>query len=87
MTKEDLMPLARTYFDSDPQRTEIFGTEDRHFFNSEGDAKYYCKTDKKYFYFHKSDFEKKQEIKKVIEISKVVESKEDKPIKKVTVKK
>jgi len=90
MTKEDLMPLAKTYFDSDPKRTEIYGTEDRHFFNTKSDVEYYCKTDKKYFYFQKIDFEKKSEIKdikNVIEVPKKAESKEEKPVKKVTIKK
>jgi hypothetical protein len=68
MNKEQLLPLAKTYFDSDPNRTEIFGTEDRHFFNSEGDAKYYCKIDKKYFHFTKNDFVKPEPVpvKKVV---------------------
>jgi hypothetical protein len=86
MTKEDLMPLAKTYFDSGSKRTVIYGTEDKHFFNTESDAMYYCKQSVKFYSFHRSDFEKKPEVKKVTEVSKV-ESKEEKPVKKVTIKK
>jgi hypothetical protein len=64
MTKEDLLPLAKQYFDADPMRTEIYGTEDKHFFNSVSDVKYYCKTNKEYFHFVKNDFQEKP--KKVV---------------------
>jgi hypothetical protein len=80
MTKEELLPLAKTYFDSDKNRTVIFGTEDKHFFNSEGDAKYYCKDLKKFYPFYKSDFE---QPKKVVKQVKVVEVKKEEPKKEV----
>jgi hypothetical protein len=63
MTKEDLLSLAKTYFNSDKSRVVIFGTEDKHFFNSEGDARSYCKVEKKYFKFVVSDFEEKLVVK------------------------
>jgi hypothetical protein len=66
MTKEELMPLAKTYFDSDKTRLVIFGTEDKHFFNTEGDAKHYCKDSKEYYSFHKHDFDKPKPVKKVV---------------------
>ena len=58
MTKEDLLPLAKTYFDSSPELKEIYGTEDRHFWYKEIQAINYCKREKKYFKFVKADFEK-----------------------------
>lgn len=64
MTKEDLLPLAKTYFDSDKTRTLIFGTEDKHFFNSEGDARSYCKVDRKYFKFTIHDFKEEKPVVK-----------------------
>lgn len=76
MTKEELLPLAKTYFDSDKNRTLIFGTEDKHFFNSEGDAKHYCKDSKEYYTFHESDFE---QPKKVVKEVKVVEAEKEEP--------
>lgn len=57
MTKEDLLAEAKEYFDNDLNRVEIFATEDRHFFNTEGDARYHCKDVKKYFQFTKNDFD------------------------------
>lgn len=71
MTKEELLPLAKQYFDSDPKRIVIFGTEDKHFFNNEGDAKYYCKEIKKYFPFTKEDFDKKLVENRKIEAEKL----------------
>lgn len=61
MTKEDLMPLAKTYFDSTPDLVEIFGTEDKHFFLREIQAQKYCKREKEYFNFNAEDFKEKKE--------------------------
>jgi len=57
MTKKELLPLAKIYFDSDKLRIEIFGTEDKHFFNTENDVKSYCKVDKQYYRFTLEDFD------------------------------
>ena len=57
MTKKELLPLAKTYFDSNPQLAFIFGTEDKHFYFTEGDVKYYCKGVIKHFKFIKNDFD------------------------------
>ena len=64
MTKKDLLPLAKTYFDTDKSRVIIFGTEDKHFFNTEGDARSYCKVDRKYFKFTVYDFEEDKPVVK-----------------------
>ncbi|MDH4127169.1 MAG: hypothetical protein OEV44_00335 [Spirochaetota bacterium] len=71
MTKEELLTLAKQYFDSDLDRTVIFGTEDKHFFNNEGDAKYYCKDLKKYFLFTREDFNKELVEKRKVENEKL----------------
>lgn len=60
MTKEQLLPLAKTYFDSSPELKEIFGTEDQHFWYKEIQAKKYCKMEKQYFRFTPEDFEQKE---------------------------
>jgi len=59
MTKQDLLPLAKTYFDSSPGLMEIFGTEDSHFWYKEIQAQKYCKSIKEYFRFTPSDFKLK----------------------------
>lgn len=56
MTKKELLIIARQYFDSNDNRKEIFATEDKHFFNAESDARYYCKDEKKYYHITISDF-------------------------------
>ena len=61
MTKQDLLLLAKTYFDSSPELKEIFGTEDSHFWYREIQAQKYCKSEKKYFQFTREDFEIKEE--------------------------
>jgi hypothetical protein len=61
MTKQDLLPLAKTYFDSSPELKEIFGTEDKHFFYKEIQAQKYCKREREYFHYVPSDFEIKEE--------------------------
>jgi len=58
MTKKELSPLAKTYFDSSPELKEIYGTEDKHFWYKEIQAINYCKREKEYFKFVKEDFEK-----------------------------
>lgn len=61
MTKEQLLPLAKTYFDSSPDLKEIFGTGDKQFFYKEFDAKKYCaRNDKQYYKFVSSDLEEKE---------------------------
>jgi uncharacterized protein YaaQ len=82
MTKEELLPLAKTYFDSDPNRTIIFGTEDKHFYNTIGDVKNYCKSEKEYFTFTKDDFKEKVKVTK----PKEVKSNTEKSVKKITKK-
>jgi hypothetical protein len=61
MTKEELLPLAKTYFDSSSDLVEIFGTEDSHFWYREIQAKKFCKGEKVYFRFTPADFEVKEE--------------------------
>lgn len=64
MTKKELLPLAKLYFDHNPERIEIFGTEDKHFFNNEGDAKAYCRDLKQYYHFTPVDFDEKIQERK-----------------------
>ena len=61
MTKQDLLQLAKTYFDSSPELKEIYGTEDSHFWYREIQAIKYCKSEKKYFHFTREDFDVKEE--------------------------
>lgn len=79
MTKAELLPLAKQYFDNNKSLTVIYGTEDKHFFYEEGYAITYCKGGKIYFPFTPEDFvvkvvpkpkpisqkEKKAEVKKI----------------------
>jgi hypothetical protein len=60
MTKNELLPLAKTYFDSNKDLKEIFGTEDKHFWYKEIQAVRFCKGDKLYFKFTPEDFEEKK---------------------------
>ena len=60
MTKQDLLPLAKTYFDSSPELNEIFGTEDRHFWYREIQAIKYCGVKLLYFRYTPEDFEEKE---------------------------
>lgn len=64
MTKEQLMKLAKTYFDNKPGLLKIFGTEDKHFFTEEIHAIRFCKREKEYFLFTREDFAKKKAIPK-----------------------
>lgn len=60
MTKDELKPLAKVYFDNNKALFEIFGTEDRHFFYEEIQAIRYCGKDKIFFHFAPVDFGKKK---------------------------
>ena len=65
MTKDELKPLAKVYFDNNKALFEIFGTEDRHFFYEEIQAKRYCGKDKIFFHFTPVDFGKKKKVHSV----------------------
>lgn len=64
MTKEQLLVLAKQYFDYDEKREEIFATADKHFFNTEHDAKSYCKGEIEYHHITRIDFDIEQRKKK-----------------------
>lgn len=61
MTKNDLLPLAKTYFDSSQELQVIYGTADGHFWYKEIQCQRYSNKNKvQYFRFEKADFDKKE---------------------------
>lgn len=62
MTREELMPLAKTYFVSNPLLPIIYGTGDQHFFFEKVQAQRHCGKDIPYFPFIAEDFAKKKKV-------------------------
>jgi hypothetical protein len=56
MTKEQLLPLAKVYFNHNKGLLSIYGTEDKHFFYEEIHAIRHCGKEKKFFMFTQEDF-------------------------------
>lgn len=56
MTKKELLPLAKQYFDNNKSLFKIYGTEDKHFFYEKIHAVKYCGVKKVFFTFTPEDF-------------------------------
>ena len=75
LSKIELLPIAQVYFNN-PERSEIFATSDRQFFDGEFDARKYClRNEKEYYKIVREDYNEEKPEKAEV-------SNEEKPKKK-----